>query len=250
MNGTTYIYVVTASSITRGEGPESVEKDATPQPNPTTMFGVGAGGVVLVTYDLTDGLDLGIGELGSGVGTVEGLAYDRNSDTLYGVSTGGVLFVVNQVTGYATPIFNTGLSGSRSLAYDPNTDTLYVGTGSSGVNTIDPVAQATTYIGNPSFNTLGMAFDPITNVLYGIDFFDGALYTIDTTTAFATFVGAVGTGLEFRSLGFDPGTDTLYSVEETTDTLYAIDPTTGAGAPVGAVGSVRMPVVLGLAAKY
>lgn len=248
MNGTTYFYVVTAVSIVQGEGPESVERDATPQPNPTTMFGAATiNANILVTYDLTTGLDFGIGDLGSGA---RDLAHDRNSDTLYGINGNGLLFIVNQISGFATSIFNTGLSGVGSMAYDPNTDTLYVGTSSSGVQTIDPIAQTTTSIGNPSFNTQGMAFDPNNNVLYGIDFFDGAVYTIDTATAFATFVGTVGIGLEFRSLGFDPNTDTLYSVEETTDTLYAIDPTTGAGAPVDTVGSVRVPSVYGLAAKY
>src|ERR1700686_4476231 len=84
--------------------------------------------------------------------------------------------------------------------------TLYMATGSNGVNgqlyTVDPSTAVATLVGpiligaNPVGIT-GLAFNPLTGVLYGATSNDGpnpeaALITIDPTTGAATLVGDIG----------------------------------------------------------
>ena len=126
-------------------------------------------------------------------------------------------------------LFGSTIAGSSSqlVQIDPTSGTLISTVGSIGMSIGD------------------LAFQPTTNVLYGIrSRTDGAgsagyLYTIDTTTGAATFIGDTGTG-NAGGLAFAPD-GTLYLTGGTTPTvpptgndptgpfaLYTLNPLTGA----------------------
>ena len=98
-------------------------------------------------------------------------------------------------------------------------------------------------IGNVGFkNIAGLAFDPLNDVLYGVNFFSAAeLITIDTTTEAGTAVDQIGTHSGLSGFAFDTETGTLYGsnislFNPNTIELLVIDPTTGNGESVGFTG--------------
>jgi len=59
--------------------------------------------------------------------------------------------------------------------------------------TIDPTTGAATSVGSTGLrNPTGLAFDPTSGTLFGVDNTTGELVTIDPTTGAATVVGATG----------------------------------------------------------
>jgi hypothetical protein len=156
---------------------------------------------------------------------------------------------MDQTTGTATGIGPVGddsvgdltsdtRAGSSSLwgvriASDDALDTLL---------TIDPVTGAAvgsvpitipiSVAGAPPGHMTSIAFDPVSGVLYGnasVAFgapFE-ALYTIDTTTGDATFVGRILFDDVF-ALGFDQN-GALFGVSDATEDLIGIDLVTGNG---------------------
>jgi len=98
---------------------------------------------------------------------------------------------------------------SQSPSGDPN-PSLY---------TINKTTGATTFIGSTAQtgnNLGGLAFDPLTGVLYSA--FNGELYTVNTSTGAVTAVGAIGytdiSGLAFQGSATvpEPGTGTTFVV--------------------------------------
>lgn len=171
----------------------------------TPLFGVSTGATefdvidnVLLSIDPLTGSATAIGDI-TGYDTINGLAYDPNSDTLYAV--------------------NSGLN-----VQDPDGDVLL---------TLDPLTAAPTLIGQLETSLVnGLTFDPNTNTLYGVESVNDSLLTIDTTSGLATPVG--DTGFEaVNGLTFDPNTGTLYGVDNSADVLITIDPNTGGGTEVG-----------------
>ena len=86
----------------------------------------------------------------------------------------------------------------------------------------------------------GMAFDPATNTLYGIDATNGYLVTLRTEDDWSSFGASKDIGpsgfLSPADLAFDPETKTLYGLDSSQGQLIAIDTNTGTGTIVGAVG--------------
>lgn len=153
---------------------------------------------VLLSIDPVTGTATEIGDI-TGYDTINGLAYDVNTDTLYAV--------------------NSGLN-----VQDPNGDVLL---------TLDPLTGAPTLIGQLETSLVnGLTFDPDTNTLFGVESVNDNLLTIDTATGLATPVGATGFQA-VNGLTYDPDTGTLYGVDNSADVLIAIDPNTGAGTEVG-----------------
>ncbi len=83
----------------------------------------------------------------------------------------------------------------------------------------------------------GLAFNPNTETLYGIDATTSTLLTIDTATGVATEVGSVGGALSVSSasgLAFDPNSDTLYWADGGINRkLYTLDTTNGMATEIG-----------------
>ena len=89
----------------------------------------------------------------------------------------------------------------------------------------------------------GLAFDPGTGTLYGVEVSSDELVAIDLVTANATRLGAVGFG-RVRALAFDPNSNTLFGADAESGLLIRINTSTGAGTAVGPHG---LGVVSGLA---
>lgn len=110
------------------------------------------------------------------------------------------------------------------------------GSGTGGnIYTVDRGTGASTLIGSSGLSGLsGLAFDPDTETLYGVDFTTDTLVTIDTNNGAATTVGPLGFNFSASGLTYDPINDVLYGI--TGGTLYSINTMTGAATQVG-VGS-------------
>lgn len=110
--------------------------------------------------------------------------------------------------------------------------------GNRNIWTIDNETGAMTLIGSyypPALNLNGLAYDPITDTMYGCS--DTELYTIDMTTGTSTLVGPFGLSLPsyMIAIAFDDKGN-LYGEEITTDSLYQIDTSTGLSSLIGELG--------------
>jgi len=150
----------------------------------------------------------------------------------------GALVTINQANGQGTlvgtPVAGTGLTG---LAFHPTDGRLFASTVTSGnpSNLIQINPDTGALIANIGLiNDIGtplsigdLSFQPSTGVLYGItsNAFSGGglLYTINLTTAAATFIGNTGSGVG-GGLGFAPD-GTLYYINSFV--LDVISPTDG-----------------------
>jgi len=109
--------------------------------------------------------------------------------------------------------------------------------------TINTATEAGTLVGSLNVGLLsidGLAFDPNSNTLYGVDaLLYGQLFSINKATGAAIAIGAL---LALRTSGFDsvvglafdPGSDTLYGTDASTNQLITINTTTSVGTAVGA----------------
>jgi hypothetical protein len=78
----------------------------------------------------------------------------------------------------------------------------------------------------------GLAIDPVTGVMYGVNGGDDSLYTINTTTGVPTLVGAVGVTLGAIG-GMDFSADGQTLLLSNAGALFRIDKTTGLGTAAG-----------------
>jgi DNA-binding beta-propeller fold protein YncE len=143
-----------------------------------------------------------------------------------------------------------GLAFPTGLAFDPSTRTLFGIDGSSSGDgefdtgdhllLIDPKNGNSEVIGPVGFSTVAsLAFDPASNMLFGVDRQTKLLITIDPRNGESTVVGPVG--FDVIGMDFDPRTGTLYgsalfSDAELVNELIRIDPMTGAGTSIGPFG--------------
>ena len=120
-----------------------------------------------------------------------GLAYNTNDGLLYGTD--------NQSFGTIDPqtgLFSALTSPSTEpecLAADPNNNLIFGVDGGESLISYDIGTDSWSTVGVTSVNDGGkggLAFDPITNILYFINR-DGELFTIDPTNADTTFIGTV-----------------------------------------------------------
>jgi len=78
--------------------------------------------------------------------------------------------------------------------------------------------------------SVGLAYDPVGDVLYGVDAGSNQLLRIDPATGAASVVGGLGFDLVDGGLAWATDTGTLYL---SSSALYAVDTTTGAASSVG-----------------
>lgn len=123
-------------------------------------------------------------------------------------------------------------------SYDGATSSLY---------RVDFGAGTASLVGGIGFaGVSGLAFQPGTGALFGVDHATGSLIRIDTGTGAGTLVGSLGAGnaldvgLEFDSAGG------LYMSSDGSSqaNLFAVDPTTGTATLIGTTGTTG---VVGLA---
>lgn len=110
------------------------------------------------------------------------------------------------------------------------------GTDSTNLYSIDRATGATTTVGPLGTNGVsGLAFDPDTNTLFGLDASTDTLVTVNTTTGAATTVGPLGVDFASCGLAYDSVNDILYA-SRTFGQLYSINTVTGAATLIGGSG--------------
>lgn len=191
----------------------------------------------LLTVNTTTGAGTSVGTMGSGI--VAGLAFDRNSGTLYGANvTTDELVIINTTTGAQSSVGALGIDTVGALAFDPNTNVLYgVDNATQNLLVINTTTGAASSVGAMgSSNVAGLAFDPNSDTLYGTDIQLDVLVTINTSTAAASTVGSLG--FEFvAGLTYDPDTNTLFGVDKSVGSIVTINTTTGAATTLGSYGA-------------
>jgi hypothetical protein len=182
-------------------------------PTKDVLYGTTTASNNLYSINRSTGAATLIGSLGAEL--MHGLAFDPSTQTLYGtygVSGGDGLYSIDTATGAAALVGHVGffradhLDRVVGLAVSPQTGDLYGSLGGSagtgGLVRIDKVTGQGQLIGFFTPHIEGLAFEPATGMLYGVDNSNTrSLYTIDVTTAAARYVGSTGLanplGLEF-----------------------------------------------------
>lgn len=97
--------------------------------------------------------------------------------------------------------------------------------------TIDTATGAITTIGSMGIVMNGIAYDPISDMLYGVS--STGLYSIDSLTGALTLIGEANVASSvFINLACSPS-GKLYTVNMTDDVLYTLDKSTGAATTIG-----------------
>jgi hypothetical protein len=144
--------------------------------------------------------------------------------------------ILDLLTGNFTPISDLGGTIYNDIAYDAQSGTVYgIQNNCANLVTIDKTTGAVTVIA--PFNVSGIesiAFNPVTGVLYGCA--QSGLYTIDPSTAEATFVGSFGSPYNLntaQNIRFDDdGNLYLSNTSDNTD-IYQVNIQTGQATFVG-----------------
>jgi hypothetical protein len=104
---------------------------------------------------------------------------------------------------------------------------------------VDFGALTATLIGGiGSGNVTGIAFQPGTNILFGIDETHDTLITIDITTGSATIVGDLGVYAFDVGLAFDSSGNLFMTTDvPTAPYLYSVNPVTGAASIIGSTNT-------------
>jgi parallel beta-helix repeat protein len=185
---------------------------------------------------------------------VQGLTFDAGSGVLYGIAdaagaTDPKLFHIDTATGQGTVVGSIDIVSpspvdvtiAEAMAFNPADGLLYAAMGESSpfshrLVTIDPHTGEATQIAEIT-GTGGNEADALVFVngtLYAVDVAGAPsfLYTIDTTTGQATYVGEIGFN-NIADLAFNPITQTLYGTAHGMRELVTIDLATGQGTLVG-----------------
>ena len=203
------------------------------------IFGSNTATDSLVGINPDNGQGSTIASLGSA--TIQGLACDNDTGTLYGIDVlTNELVIIDPNNGTSSPVGVIGFDQASSLAFDPNSNTLYaVDIGLDELITINTDTGQGSSIGFTEFrNILGLAFDSDTNILYGVnpDLEQNYLVTIDTNSGVASMVGDIaGFGI-IISLTYDPTTNNLYAADAQTREFINVNPVTAVGTVVGDIG--------------
>jgi DNA-binding beta-propeller fold protein YncE len=196
-----------------------------------TLYGTDTRTRQLLVLDPRSGETRAVGELD--VTGLRGLAYDARTGLLVG-SSGRTLFSVDPATATMTELVTvTSPAGLDELVYAPDSDTLYATIGEQ-ILILDTDTGAARFVGTLGFKDVqGMAFDPDSGTLYGVDADSYALITIDPATGegtgFSPRIRPMGNGL-----AFDRGSGTLFSAGG--NDLYRLDFSSFDWALVGDIG--------------
>jgi hypothetical protein len=230
------VSVVAAGSVARAQSLDWGIISTTGDPDPVHAFDLANPGASNVQLGLVQTNN----NRGMDFFSRDGFYYFVSTDAL---NTPGERGLWRWDNGVTTQLFSHGFSdggdGDATLSRD-NTrffvtvddqdattgDSLYVFDNLSGTPTF-------TEIGETGLGTLfGLAIDPVSGVMYGVNGGDDALYTIDTTTGVPTLVGPVGQTLGAIG-GMDFSADGQTLLLSDAGELFRIDKTTGVGTPAG-----------------
>ena len=170
--------------------------------------------------------------------------------TVYVVADNDNLYTIDPTTGATTVVGNMGVEMTDiALSNGVMFGVSFPATGADSLYLIDPNTGATTLVGSTGVFLNALQFGPDGTTLYAAGGSPGCgppphstacntLYTINTTTGAATFVGT-GTYNSSGDLEFN---NSLYltSATSSTDQLFTVDPTTGAGTAVGDTGYAQV----------
>jgi len=164
----------------------------------------------LLTIDLATGTGTLVGPTGI-TGVIEGTPFPgvpglaiKSTGEIFGTNTASNtgLYKIDATSGQGSLVATTGLARVDGIAFDGNDQLWVVGQAVfplANLYMVDEVTGATTLVGPTGFAMRGLAFDPITGVLWGSDGGGGigqqpadGIYTIDTNTGAATLVGKTG----------------------------------------------------------
>lgn len=175
----------------------------------------------------------------------QGLAYSTDAGVLYAVNTDRQLFTIDPNSGAAT-LLGT-LSGSpgtiTAMTYDRVNKRIVGMLQNTGqLAAIDPNALTATGFGASTFgNVGGLAFDPTSGKLYGVD--DTAagtrLVSFDPNTGAKATIGALGAGInDCNGMAYVDAEDALFTIDAGSENLLRVDRQTGAATVVGNTGSL------------
>jgi hypothetical protein len=213
--------------------------------------GGGGSGNLFIATDVSNN----IGTLTTGSGafhavaqtqpSMQGLAYDRNTDRFIGIDSSRNVYTIHPQTGQTILVGNAvGTTQTiNGLGYDPDARVLYGMAQANGqLYVISMTAMIVQPIGSPQGGSMGgMDFDRVNHVLYGIDDAAGGsrLVRVNTTTGAWTAIGPLGAGAtDCNGLAFNPLDRRLYTVNAPTGQLLSINPATGVATVAGATGGV------------
>lgn len=159
--------------------------------------------------------------------------------SVYGVSyTNGNVYLVDTDGGTIALAFSTGVEFLD--ATDGDNDATFFGTPlGESLYRIDVNAQTATPIGSYGVASIrGLAYNEVTDVLYGTDYTH--LYTIDTATGTTTLVGPINRPDAIWAMDYDASIDQIVGVNETDNTMYYISMVDGSATMVGPTGAERV----------
>jgi hypothetical protein len=222
--------------------------------NPRGVCATGTGGGTSNLFIATDsGNNLGTLQASSGAfhamaqtqPSMQGLAYDRNTDRFIGIDIARNLYTINPDSGqtlyWGAP---TGTTQTiNGLGYDPDARVLYgIAQATGQLFGIYTTSMFILPIGSPQGGSMGgLDFDPVNHVLYGIDDAPSGsrLVRLNTANGAWTIIGTLGSGAtDCNGLAFNPIDRRLYTVNAPTGQLLSIDPTTGVATIAGPTGGV------------
>lgn len=167
----------------------------------------------------------------------------------------GALETVDTGTGAVTTIGGGEGTNGRGITWDSTTNTLFGavinGSGvSTDLYTIDPGTGAYTLVGPISGSigasgyafVMGIAVDPSSGLMYGIEIVSSTLIAIDKTTGAASTIGPLGYTTRYaQGMAFNPANGQLYvqniDLGTGTSITATVDTGTGTATQIGAVGS-------------
>lgn len=190
-------------------------------------------------------------------GSANGLAYDILGERLFVLTpTDDQLYMVDPNNGNAQelgpPIFTNNANG---LAYDSTRDRLWVSNNSDEMFYYDLQTGVAVKYGDINGGTMngdweGLGYDPVLDVIYGVNDVDNYIYRIDPITVTAERVAGPLPDLAWRGLTFEPTSRHIFATGVAGGMgpdLYEIDPILGVVVSTGRVSGVDTSIQ-GLAA--
>jgi uncharacterized repeat protein (TIGR01451 family) len=196
------------------------------------LYAADNGNDQLVTLDpATGAVDTVLGSYVN-AGTIEAMAYRKSDDTLFGIDlTNANLVSFDTSSGEATVIGPLGTGENLAGMSFSMDGTLYSIAHTSGsLFTVDPDTGAATLVATgPGTGPLGLAINPVTDVMYSATYTggtDGVLETVDPVTAVRTAVGSMVGGLQIEGLTFRSGAVVEAVADLTISKSDSVDPVT------------------------
>lgn len=179
-----------------------------------------------VNYDFES-----IGMFSAGDINIGGLAADPRSGRIWGVSGDEYgIYMLDPKDAHLTFLKSLDRDSRKNgLAYDANRDVLWISASSGEMLSYNIGTGVVTSIGMTSIPVGGLAYDPVTDRLYGVSGVENQIYQIDTSSLDMSALGDPLFDGAWSGLTFDQSTRTLLaSSARTVETALArIDPVSG-----------------------